>query len=69
MRSFFWSIFSCIQTEYRDLLKIIQSYLSDQIQTIKINSSVSDCVNLESGVPLESISGFLYPMFSFVFVH
>ena len=41
-------------------LTFIQSYLSNQIQKVKINSSFSGYGNVESGVPQGSISGPLY---------
>ena len=38
-----------------ELLSFIQSYLSNLIQSVKINSSFSECSNVESGVPQGSI--------------
>ena len=38
---------------------IIQSYLINRIQRVKINSSFSEYSNVESGVPQGSISGLL----------
>ena len=38
-------------------LTFIQSYLINQIQRVKINSSFSEYSNVESGVPQETISG------------
>ena len=46
-------------------LTFIQSYLSNRIQRVKINSSFSDYSNVESGVPQESISG---PLFFNIFI-
>ena len=39
---------------------IIQSYLINRIQRVKINSSFSEYSNVESGVPQGSISGSLF---------
>ena len=48
-------------------LKVIQSYLSDQIQRVKITSSLNGYCNVESGVPQGSISDLLCILiFSFV---
>ena len=41
-------------------LTFIQSYLTNQIQTVKINSWFSEYSNIESGVPQGSISGQLF---------
>ena len=38
-------------------LTFTQSYLSNRVQKVKINSSFSDCSNVETGVPQGSISG------------
>ena len=46
-------------------LTFIQSYLTNQIQRVKINSSFSEYSNVESGVPQGSISG---PLFFNIFV-
>ena len=46
-------------------LTFIQSYLSQQIQRVKINSSCSDYNNVESEVPQGSISG---PVFFNIFI-
>ena len=46
-------------------LTFIQSYLSNRIQRVKINSSFSDYGNAESGVLQESISG---PLFFNIFI-
>ena len=41
-------------------LTFIQSYLTNQIQTVKINSWFSEYSNIESGVPQGAISGQLF---------
>ena len=41
-------------------LTFIQSYLTNRIQRVKINSSFSEYSNVESGVPQGSISGSLF---------
>ena len=41
-------------------LTFIQSYLTNRIQRVKINSSFSEYSNVESGVPQGSISGLLF---------
>ena len=41
-------------------LTFIQSYLTNRIQRVKINSSFSEYGNVESGVPQGSISGPLF---------
>ena len=41
-------------------LTFIQSYLSNRVQKVKINSSFSDYSNVETGVPQGSISGPLF---------
>ena len=46
-------------------LTFIQSYLTNQIQRVKINSSFSEYSNVESGVPQGSISG---PLFLNIFI-
>ena len=46
-------------------LTFIQSYLSNRIQMVKINSSFSDYSNVKSGVPQRSISG---PVFFNIFI-
>ena len=46
-------------------LTFIQSYLTKQIQRVKINSSFSEYNNVESGVPQGSISG---PLFFNIFI-
>ena len=46
-------------------LTIIQSYLTNQIQRVKINFSFSEYSNIESGAPQGSISG---PLFFNIFI-
>ena len=46
-------------------LTFIQSYLSNQIQRVKINSSFNEYSNIESEVPQGSISG---PLFFNIFI-
>ena len=46
-------------------LTFIQSYLTNRIQRVKINSSFSEYSNVESGVPQRSISG---PLFFNIFI-
>ena len=46
-------------------LTFIQSYLTNRIQRVKINSSFSEYSNFESGVPQGSISG---PLFFNIFL-
>ena len=46
-------------------LTLIQSYLTNRIQKVKINSSFSEYNNVESGVPQGSISG---PLFFNIFI-
>ena len=46
-------------------LAFIQSYLTNRIQRVKINSSFSEYSNVESGVPQRSISG---PLFFNIFI-
>ena len=46
-------------------LTFIQSYLTNRIQRVKINSSFSEYSNVESGVPEGSISG---PLFFSIFI-
>ena len=48
-----------------ETLTFIQSYLSNRIKRVKINSSFSDYSNAESGVPQGSISG---PLFFNIFI-
>ena len=48
-------------------LTFIQSYLTNRIQRVKINSSFSEYSNVESGVPQGSISGPLFFNFFFFF--
>ena len=43
---------------FLESLTFIQSYLSNQIQRVKINSSFSDYSDVESGIPQGSISFF-----------
>ena len=38
-------------------IELIHSYLYDRIQRVKINSSFSHCINVESGIPRGSIKG------------
>ena len=46
-------------------LTFIQSYLTNRIQRVKMNSSFSEYINVESGVPQGSISG---PLFFNIFI-
>ena len=46
-------------------LTFIQSYLSNRIQSVKVNFSFSEYSNVESGVPQGSIPG---PLFSTIFI-
>ena len=46
-------------------LTFIQSYLTNRIQRVKINSSFSEYSNVELGIPQESISG---PLFFNIFI-
>ena len=48
-----------------DSLTFIQSYLTNRIQSVKINSSFSEYSNVESGIPQGSISG---PLFLNIFI-
>ena len=69
--NFVWKAFDCINNELLivklhvygfslESLTFIQSYLSNQIQRVKIISFFIEDSNVESGVPQESISGPLY---------
>ena len=45
------------------ILDLLYSYLKNRKERVNINTIISNCIDLISGIPLESVLGFLFLIF------